>query len=105
MLCTLVMTDNIDRNGVARYPVNTMPVMDPDTGTVLVDALGRRSYTTSQAYGPTLGRNIMLAYLPWDYCQIGRKLQVTYFDEPFPVEVAAVGYQALYDPESVKPRS
>ena len=105
MLCTLVMTDNVDRNGVARYPVNTMPVMDPATGEVLVDALGRRSYTTSQAFGPTIGRNIMLAYLPWDYCEKGRKLQVTYFDEPFPVEVAAVGYQPLYDPENLKPRS
>ena len=105
MLCTLVMTDNVDRNGVARYPVNTMPVMDPATVEVLVDALGRRSYTTSQAFGPTIGRNIMLAYLPWDYCEKGRKLQVTYFDEPFPVEVAAVRYQPLYDPENLKPRS
>ncbi len=30
MLCTLVMTDNIDSKGVARYPVGTLPVMDPD---------------------------------------------------------------------------
>ena len=105
MLCTLVMTDNVDSNGVARYPVNTMPVMDPETGAVLVDALGRRSYTTSQAFGPSVGRNIMLAYLPWDYCEVGRKLQVTYFDEPFPVEVAGVGYAPLYDPENLKPRS
>ncbi|MFT3691250.1 GcvT family protein [Paenirhodobacter sp.] len=105
MLCTLVMTDNIDSKGVARYPVNTMPVMDPETGEVLVDALGRRSYTTSQAFGPTIGKNIMLAYLPWDYCQVGRKLNVTYFDETYPVEVAGVGYAPLYDPENLKPRS
>ncbi|MCA8882818.1 MAG: GcvT family protein [Rhodobacteraceae bacterium] len=105
MLCTLVMTDNVDRAGVARYPVNTMPVMDPETGEVLIDALGRRSYTSSVAYGPTVGKNIALAYLPWDYCQVGRKLQVTYFDEPFPVEVAGVGYAPLYDPENLKPRS
>lgn len=105
MLCTLVMTDNTDSKGVARYPVNTMPVMDPETGEVLIDELGRRSYTTSQAFGPTIGKNIMLAYLPWDYCQVGRKLSVTYFDETYPVEVAGVGYAPLYDPENLKPRS
>ena len=53
MLCTLVMTDNVDAKGVARYPVGTMPVIDPETGETLVDDLGRRSYTTSIAYGPT----------------------------------------------------
>ena len=105
MLCTLVMTENTDSKGVARFPVNTMPVMDPETGEVLVDALGRRSYTSSQAFGPTVGKNIMLAYLPWDYCQVGRKLNVTYFDETYPVEVAGVGYAPLYDPENLKPRS
>ncbi len=29
MLCTLVMTDNRDSTGVARYPVGTLPIMDP----------------------------------------------------------------------------
>ena len=32
MLCTLVMTDNVDAQGVARYPVGSMPVVDPATG-------------------------------------------------------------------------
>jgi glycine cleavage system aminomethyltransferase T len=105
MLCTLVMTRNTDKNGVARYPVGIMPVMDPDTGETLVDEFGRRSYTTSVAYGPTLGRNIALAYLPWAWCQEGRKLEIEYFGETYPVEVAAVGYKPLYDPENLKPRS
>ena len=84
MLCTLVMTDNVDSKGVARYPVGTMPVMDPETGETLVDELGRRSFTTSVAYGPTIGKNIALAYLPWEYCQEGRKLTVEYFGETYP---------------------
>jgi glycine cleavage system aminomethyltransferase T len=106
MLCTLVMTDNVDAKGVARYPVGILPVMDPETGETLVDELGRRSYTTSIAYGPTIGKNIALAYLPWDYCQVGRKLSVEYFSETYPVEVAAaalyVGYTPLND-RAVKP--
>ncbi|MVA97254.1 FAD-dependent oxidoreductase [Nitratireductor sp. CAU 1489] len=105
MLCTLVMTANVDAAGVARYPVGIMPVIDPDTGETLVDALGRRSFTTSVAYGPTIGKNIALAYLPWAYCQEGRRLGVEYFGETYPVEVAAVGYKPLYDPENLKPRS
>lgn len=105
MLCTLVMTDNRDSTGTARFPVGTLPVIDPETGETLVDALGRRSFTTSIAYGPSIGRNIALAYLPWDHCQVGRKLAVQYFCETYPVEVAAVGYRPLYDPENLKPRS
>jgi glycine cleavage system aminomethyltransferase T/glycine/D-amino acid oxidase-like deaminating enzyme len=105
MLCTLVMTENTDAKGVKRYPVGAMPVMDPETGKSLVDDLGRISYTTSVAYGPTVGKNIALAYLPQDYCQVGRKLNVEYFAETYPVEVTAVGYTPLYDPENLKPRS
>ncbi|SNT76247.1 GcvT family protein [Paracoccus seriniphilus] len=105
MLCTLVMTDNTDSQGVARYPVGTLPVMDPETGETLIDELGRRSYTSSIAYGPSIGKNIALAYLPWDYCQVGRKLNLSYFDEIYPAEVAGVGYAPLYDPQNLKPRS
>jgi len=105
MLCTLVMTENVDAKGVARYPVGTLPVIDPATGETLIDALGRRSYTTSIAYGPSVGKNIALAYLPWAWCREGQKLAVRYFGETYPVEVAAVGYRPLYDPENARPRS
>ena len=104
-LCTLAMTHNIDSSGVARYPVGTSAVFDPATDEVLIDAQGRRSYLTSIAYGPSLGMNIALAYLPHAYCQVGRELQMEYFGERYPLEVAAVGYQALYDPENLRPKS
>jgi glycine cleavage system aminomethyltransferase T len=105
MLCTLVMTDNVDAKGVARYPVGTLPVMDAATGETLVDELGRRSFTTSIAFGPSIGKNIALAYLPWSWCQEGRQLAVQYFGELYPVEVAGVGYKPLYDSANLKPRS
>ncbi len=105
MLCTLVMTENTDSKGVARYPLGNLPVLDPETGDVLVDELGRRSYTTSIAYGPSIGRNIALAYLPWSQASEGRRLEISYLDERFPVEVAAVGQKPLYDPENSRPRS
>lgn len=104
-LCTLVVTDNIDSEGVARYPVGICPVLDEQTGETLVDELGRRSYTTSIAYGPSVGKNIALAYLPHDRAKKGNGLMIEYFGEHFPVEVAGVGYEPLYDPENLKPRS
>ena len=99
------MTRNIDSKGVARYPVGTCPVMDPATGATLIDALGRRSYTTSITFGPTIGKNIAMASLPYEYCQVGRELRIQYFADVYPVKVEAVGYRAPYDPENVKPRS
>ncbi len=104
-LCTLVMTDDRDAVGVARYPVGILPVQDPVTGETLVDSEGRRSFTTSIAYGPSIGRNIALAYLPQGDAVKGKALQVEYFGETYPVEVAGVGYEPLYDPENLKPRS
>ena len=81
------------------------PVMDPATGATLLDELGRRSFTSSIAFGPGIGKNIALAYLPHAYCQLGRELQIQYFADVYPVKVEAVGYQSLYDPENSKPRS
>ena len=104
-LCTLTMVDNIDSQGVARYPVGTSPIIDPATGNSLIDSEGRRSFITSIAYGPTIGRNIALAYLPFEYCQQGRELQMVYFGESYPVKIEGVGYKPLYDPENLLPKS
>ncbi|MDJ0610857.1 MAG: FAD-dependent oxidoreductase [Kiloniellales bacterium] len=104
-LCTLVMTDNRDSAGVARYPVGVLPIMCPKTGETLVDSEGRRSFTTSIAFGPTVGKNIALGYLPHEHAVKGKDFQVEYFGETFPVQVAGVGYEPLYDPENLKPRS
>ena len=85
--------------------MGTLPILDPQSKETLVDALGRHSYTTSIAFGPTIGKNIALGYLPQDYCREGRELLVEYFGEHYPVRVEAVGYKPLYDPENLKPRS
>ncbi|MDC1097256.1 FAD-dependent oxidoreductase [Gammaproteobacteria bacterium] len=103
-LCTLTMTDNLDSNGVPRYPVGTCPIVDPDSNAVLTDELGRRSYTTSIAFGPSIGKNIALGYLPKEYAEEGRTLLIEYFDESFPVRVEAVGCKGLYDPDNLLPR-
>jgi glycine cleavage system aminomethyltransferase T/glycine/D-amino acid oxidase-like deaminating enzyme len=104
-LCTLVITDNRDSKGVARYPLGILAIMDPETGKTLVDSEGRRSFTTSIAYGPTIGKNIALGYLPHEQAVKGKRFHVEYFGETYPVEVAGVGYEPLYDPENLNPRT
>ena len=54
----------------SRYPVGICPVMDPATGATRIDELGRRSFTRSTAFGPSIGKNIALAYLPHACCQV-----------------------------------
>ena len=99
-LCTITMTDNVDSKGVARYPVGQWPILDPNSNEVLIDDVGRRSYITSIAFGPSVGKNIALGYLPKDYATVGQELLMEYFDEPFPIKVEAVGCKALYDPDN-----
>ncbi|GAB3684699.1 GcvT family protein [Salinisphaera aquimarina] len=104
-LCTMVMRDNVDAHGVARYPVGQWPIIDPDTGEVPVDEIGRRSYASSIVYGPSIGCNIVLAYLPWQYAQEGRELVLEYFGRHYPIRVEAVGCVALYDPDNARLKS
>jgi glycine cleavage system aminomethyltransferase T len=106
MLCTLVMTDNVDAQGVARYPVGSLPVMDPETGEVLIDELGRRSYTTSIAFGPTIGKNIALAYLPWSLLPGRPQAQCRVFRRNLSGRSRRGRLQAALRPrENLKPRS
>ncbi|GGX82096.1 dehydrogenase [Litchfieldella qijiaojingensis] len=104
-LCTMTMQENRDARGISRYPVGYAPILAPESGEVLVDALGRRSYVTSTAYGPSVGKIIALGYLPAEYAREGGKLLMEYFGEHYPLRVEAVGYRALFDPDNQRPRS
>ncbi len=64
-----------------------------------------RTIAASIAFGPSVGKNIALGYLPFDYCKVGTELLIEYFGEQYPVVVESVGYKPLYDPENLKPRS
>lgn len=104
-LCTLSMLDNVDANGVARYPVGQWPIIDPATGDVPVDELGRRSYATSVVYGPSVGRNLALAYLPPALAQTGGELQMEYFAERYPMRIETAGARGVYDPDNERQKS
>ena len=74
-----------------RYPLGREPVTLRD-GTPLTDAKGRRSYVTSAGAGPSLGKYLLLAYLPPEQAVEGSDaLAVEYMNERFPVTVDVVG--------------
>ncbi|MDS2173237.1 FAD-dependent oxidoreductase [Nesterenkonia sp. CL21] len=96
VLCTLALTGV----GAAepRFPTGNEPVLDVD-GSPLVDGRGRRSYVTSAGPAPSLGRFVMLAYLPPERAVLGTELLVEYLGTRQQAEVLAVGRAAPFDPE------
>jgi glycine cleavage system aminomethyltransferase T/glycine/D-amino acid oxidase-like deaminating enzyme len=104
ILCTLTVDDHTSSSGVERYPLGREPVLTR-AGEPLVDAKGRRSYVTSAGTGPSVGKHILLAYLPPEHAQVGAELAVEYLGERYPVTVAVAGSTPLFDPENARIRS
>ena len=95
-LRTLTMDDHASASGIARFPTGgAEPILTPE-GKRIVDARGRESRVTSAGMGPSVGKYILLAYLPPEHAAPGTRLRVLYMNEPFPVTVAAG--TALFDP-------
>ena len=98
-LCTLTVDDNTSKSGVKRYPQGREPILTLD-GQPITDAHGRRSFVTSAGSGPSVGKSILLGYLPPEYAKAGTRLKVEYFGERYPVTVAVAGNAPLFDPEN-----
>jgi glycine cleavage system aminomethyltransferase T len=96
-LCTLVVDSHISPGGEPRYMLGREPVLTPD-GKPIVDGKGRRLFVTSAGSGPSLGKHLLMAYLPPEFAKEGTKLAVEYFSELYPVTVAVAGTTPLFDP-------
>ena len=103
-LCTLTVDDNTSSTGVKRYMLGREPILTVDGGPI-TDGKGRRSFVTSAGSGPSVGKHILLSYLPPEYAQVGTKLLVEYFGERYPVTVDVVGSTPLFDPENARVRA
>ncbi len=101
ILCTLTVDDNTSTSGVKRYMLGKEPILSL-AGLPLVDAKGRRSYVTSAGAGPSVGKHLLMAYLPPTYAVEGTKLVVEYFGEHYPVTVAVAGSRPLFDPQNLR---
>ncbi|HKD90059.1 MAG TPA: FAD-dependent oxidoreductase [Streptosporangiaceae bacterium] len=104
VLCTLTVDDHVSESGELRYMLGGEPVLS-DAGEPLTDARGRCSYVTSAGSGPSIGKHLLLAYLPPAQAVAGTPLLVEYLSEQYPVTVAVAGSTPLFDPENERVRS
>jgi glycine cleavage system aminomethyltransferase T/glycine/D-amino acid oxidase-like deaminating enzyme len=103
-LCTLTIDDHTSASGMKRYPLGREPILTPD-GAPITDAKGRRSYVTSAGAAPSLGKHILMSYLPPEHAVAGTKLVVEYMQERYPVTVDIVGSTPPFDPENKRIRA
>jgi glycine cleavage system aminomethyltransferase T len=101
VLCTLTVDSHVAASGVPRYMLGREPILTPD-GTPLVDRKGRRAYVTSAGAGPSVGKYLLMGYLPPEYARVGTRLAVEYFGDRYPVTVAVAGSTPLFDPENTR---
>ena len=104
ILSTLTVDDPTSKSGVKRYMLGREPILALD-GSPLVNAKGRRSYVTSAGSGPSLGKHLLMSYLPPEAAVDGTKLLVEYFGERYPVTVAVAGSTPAFDPTNERIRS
>jgi glycine cleavage system aminomethyltransferase T/glycine/D-amino acid oxidase-like deaminating enzyme len=103
-MCTLTVDDHTSRSGEKRYMLGREPILTRD-GKRIVDGRGRGSYVTSAGAGPSIGKHILMAYLPPEHATPGTKLAVEYMGEQYPVTVSVVGATPVFDPENLRLRA
>jgi glycine cleavage system aminomethyltransferase T/glycine/D-amino acid oxidase-like deaminating enzyme len=104
IMCTLTVDDHTSSEGVKRYMLGHEPVLTRD-GESLVDRKGRRSYVTSAGSGPSIGKYILMSYLPPEHAVIGEQLAVEYMGDRYPVTVVTTDSTPVFDPENLRVRS
>jgi heterotetrameric sarcosine oxidase gamma subunit len=103
VLCTLTVDDHRSASGQLRYMLGGEPILT-QAGEPLTDAKGRRSYVTSAGSGPSVGKHLLMAYLPPEQAVAGARLTVEYVGERYPVTVAVAGSTPLFDPDNTRVR-
>jgi glycine cleavage system aminomethyltransferase T/glycine/D-amino acid oxidase-like deaminating enzyme len=104
ILCTLTVDDHTSASGVKRYMLGNEPILTRE-GEPLTDRRGRRSFVTSAGAGPSIGRHILMSYLPPEFALAGAPLAVEYMGERYPCTVAVVGSTPVFDPDNTRIRS
>ncbi|HEY2770974.1 MAG TPA: FAD-dependent oxidoreductase [Solirubrobacteraceae bacterium] len=104
IMCALTVDDHTSQSGVTRYMLGGEPILTRD-GAPLADRKGRRSYVTSAGAGPSIGKHILMSYLPPEQAVVGEQLSVLYLGEQYPVTVATNDSTSVFDPDNSRVRS
>ena len=104
MLCTLTVDDHTSKNGVKRYMLGREPVLSP-RGTPLVDAQGRRSYVTSAGAGPSIGKHLLMSYLPPEHANVGERAARRVPGRAVPGHRRDRDSTPVFDPENARVKS
>lgn len=103
VLCTMTVDDHTSASGVKRYMLGGEPILTRD-GAPLTDGHEHHPYVTSAGSAPSLGKHLLMAYLPPEQAVIGQQLAVSYMEELYPVTVASVDATPLLDPANERIR-
>ena len=104
VLCTMTVDDHTSASGSKRYMLGGEPILTRDGG-VLTDGHGHHPYVTTAGSAPSLGKHVLMAYLPPDQAVVGNQLAVSYMEELYPVTVGSVDATSLFDPGNERMRS
>jgi glycine cleavage system aminomethyltransferase T len=104
VMCALTVDGHTSSDRVKRYMMGGEPILTGE-GDPITDAKGRRSYVTSAGSGPSIGKYILMTYLPPEHAVVGNSLQVQYMGERYPVTVATNDSTSLFDPDNSRVRS
>jgi glycine cleavage system aminomethyltransferase T/glycine/D-amino acid oxidase-like deaminating enzyme len=99
VMCTLTVDDHTAADGRRRYMLGGEPIQTRE-GSPLTDSKGRRSFVTSAGAGPSVGKHLLMSYLPPEHAVVGEELAVLYMNELFPVTVASASSAAVFDPDN-----
>ncbi|WOP39069.1 FAD-dependent oxidoreductase [Streptomyces sp. Li-HN-5-13] len=103
VLCTLAVDDHTSASGVKRYMLGGEPILTR-SGESLVDGHGHHPYVTTAGSAPSLGKHLLLAYLPVEEARIGNELAVSYMEELYPVTVIGNDATPPFDPDNERIR-
>ena len=105
VMCTLSMDSQRCAEGYDRFPMGGNEPILTLGGERILDSKGRVSRVTTAGAAPSLGKYLLLAYLPPEHAVVGTKLQMMYMNELYPVTVEVAGSTPLFDPTDARMKS
>ena len=96
ILCSATVDDHTSSSGEKRYMLGREVILTPDKK-IITDSHGRRSYVTSAGSAPSLGKHVLMTYLPPQHAKVGEKLLVEYLGDFYPITVVSTTSTPLFD--------